>query len=163
MSSVFSFLIGHAFRIFNPRAGSLDSLTRCRSLKEESCQAKTVREEGRERARVWNRELMTSDFLCPVTEIFVFALSLVSWIPRITSMSLPFPWSQVEVGSSQLWFRFCSLSFPIMVHLPDTNRGTCLLQHHYEWNPFYSLMRIGCADHQIQFTSILGRSTLSVI
>ena len=27
----------------------------------------------------------------------------------------------------------------------------------------YSLLRIGCADHQIQFTSILGRSTLSVI
>ena len=91
MSSVFSFLIGHAFRIFNPRAGSLDSLTRCRSLKEESCQAKAIKEEGRETLRVRKRELMTSDFLGPVTEIFVFALSLVSWIPRIISVSLPFP------------------------------------------------------------------------
>ena len=81
--------------------------------------------------------MMTSEFLCPVTEIFVFALSLVSWIPRITSMSLPFPWSQVEVGSSQLWFRLCSRSFLNIVHLPDTNRGTCLFQHHYEWNPLF--------------------------
>ena len=74
-----------------PRAGSLDFLTRCRRLKEESCQAKTVKEVGRERPRVRKRELMTSDFLGPVTEIFVFALSLVSWIPRIISMSLLFP------------------------------------------------------------------------
>ena len=87
--------------------------------------------------RVWNRELITSDFLGPVTEIFVFAVSLVSWIPRIISMSLPFPWSQVEVGSSQLWFRLCSRSFLIIVHLQDTNRGTCLFQHHYEWNPLF--------------------------
>ena len=47
-----SFLTGDAFRIKNPRAGSLNSLTRCRSLKEESCQAKTVKEEWRERVRV---------------------------------------------------------------------------------------------------------------
>ena len=80
---------------------------------------------------------MTSDFLGPVTEIFVFALILVSWIPRIISMSLPFPWSQLEVGSSELWFRLCSRSFQIIVHLPDTNRGTCLFQHHYEWNPLF--------------------------
>ena len=85
--------------------------------------------------KVWNRELITSDFLGPVTEMFVFALSLVSWIPRIISVSLPFPWTQVEVGSSQLWFRLCSRSFLIIVHLQDTNRGTCLFQHHYEWNP----------------------------
>ena len=52
--------------------------------------------------RVWNRDLMTSDLLGPVTEIFVFALILVSWIPRIISMSLLFPGSQSEVGSSQL-------------------------------------------------------------
>ena len=37
------------------------------------------------------RDLMISDFLAPVTEIFVFALILVSLIPRIISMSLPFP------------------------------------------------------------------------
>ena len=85
--------------------------------------------------RVWNRELMTSDFLGPVTEIFVFALILLSWIPTIISMSLPFPWSQLEVGFSQLWFRLSSRSFPIFAHLPDTNRGTCLFQHPYDWNP----------------------------
>ena len=107
---------------------------------------------------VWNRELMISDFLGPVTEIFVFALSLVSWIPRIISMSCPFPWSQLEAGSSQLWFRLCSRSFPIIVHLPDSIRDTCLFQHHYEWNPLffffffltlYSLLGIGFAAHQI--------------
>ena len=80
---------------------------------------------------------MTFDFLGPVTEIFVFALSLVSWISRIISASLPFPWSQLGVGSSQLWFRHWSRSFPIIEHLQDTNRGTCLFQHHYEWNPLF--------------------------
>ena len=84
--------------------------------------------------RVWNRELMTSNFFGSVTEIFVFALSLVFWICRIISENLPFPWSQLEVGSSQLWFRLCSRSFPIIVPLPDTNGGTSLFQHHYEWN-----------------------------
>ena len=37
------------------------------------------------------RDLMISDFLAPVTEIFVFALIVVSWILRIISMSLYFP------------------------------------------------------------------------
>ena len=78
---------------------------------------------------------MTSDFSVPVTENFVFALILLSWIPTIISMSLPFPWSQLEVGFSQLWFRLSSRSFPIFAHLPDTNRGTCLFQHPYDWNP----------------------------
>ena len=45
--------------------------------------------EGTDQGR--ERELMTSDFLGPVTEISVFALSLVSWISRIISMSLTFP------------------------------------------------------------------------
>ena len=39
-------LLGDAFRIYKPRAGSLEAITRCRSLKEESCQAKTIKEEG---------------------------------------------------------------------------------------------------------------------
>ena len=86
--------------------------------------------------RVWNREKMTSDFLGPVTEIFVFALSLVSWIPRIISVILPFLWSQLKVGSSQLWFRLGSRSFPITVHLPNTQKkGTYLFHHPYKWNP----------------------------
>ena len=85
------FLLGDALGIQNTKAGSLDYLTMCRSLKEESCQAKINKEEGRERVRVRKRELMTSDFSGPITEILVFALILVSWIPRIISMSLPFP------------------------------------------------------------------------
>ena len=85
------FLLGDALGIQNTKAGSLDYLTMCRSLKEESCQAKIIKEEGRERARVRKRELMTSDFSGPITEILIFALILVSWIPRIISMSLPFP------------------------------------------------------------------------
>ena len=66
------FLLGDALGIQNSKAGSLDSLTRCRSLKEESCQAKTPKGEERERARVRKRELMTSDFLGPVTDLFFF-------------------------------------------------------------------------------------------
>ena len=87
--------------------------------------------------RVWNRELMTSDFLGRVTEIFVFALILESWIPRIISVSLPFPWSQLWVGSSQQWFRLCSRFFSIIVHPPDTNRGTHLFRHHYKQNTLF--------------------------
>ena len=47
------------------------------------------------------RELMTSDFLGQVTEIFVFALILVSWIPRIISMNFPFleaSWSMATLN-----------------------------------------------------------------
>ena len=84
------------------------------------------------------------DFLGPVTEIFVFALSLVSWIPRIISMNLPFPWSHLDVGSSQLWFRLCSRSFSIIVHLPDRNRGTRFFHPHYEWNPLFFIENRVC-------------------
>ena len=105
------FLLGDALGIQNTKAGSLDYLTMCRSLKEESCQAKINKEEGRERARVRKRKLMSSDFLCPVTEIFVFALILESWIPIIISMSLSFPWSQLELGFSEYWFRLDCRSF----------------------------------------------------
>ena len=113
------------------------------------------------KSEVWNRGLMTSDFLCPVTEIFVFALSLVSWIPQIISESLPFPWSQLEVGSSQLWFRLAldpSRSF-------DTSQTQTEAPVYFSTitsETLYFLLRIGCEDHQIQFTSILGRSAPSV-
>ena len=112
--------------------------------------------------RVWNREQMTSDFLGPVTEIFVFALSLVSWIPRIISVILPFLWSQLKVGSSQLWFRLGSRSFPITVHLPNTQKKAHICFITLISETLYYLMSIGCADHEILFTSILGKSTLNV-
>ena len=41
-------LLGDALGIQNTKAGSLDSLTRCRSLKEETCPAKIHKEEQRE-------------------------------------------------------------------------------------------------------------------
>ena len=60
---------------------------------------------GKERPRVRKRELMISDFLGAVTEVFVFALILVSWFPRIISMNLLKP---VAVGLLsiliQTWF-----------------------------------------------------------
>ena len=43
----------------------------------------------------------------------------------------------VAVASPLLWFRLCSRSFPIIVHLQGTNIGTHLFQHHYEWNPLF--------------------------
>ena len=147
-------LLGGALGIQNPRTGRLDSFSRCRSLKEESCQAKIIKEEGRERVRVRKRELMTSDFLRPVSEISVFALILVSWIPRIISMSLPFPWSQLELGFSQFLFRLGSRSF-----IP---REAPICFSTITSETLYSLLRIGYVDHQIQFISILGRSALSL-
>ena len=70
---------------------ALVSLTRCRSLKEESCQAKTIKEERGERARVRKRELMTSDFLGPVTEISLSSLVPMYTISSVLMKSLPFP------------------------------------------------------------------------
>ena len=98
---------------------------------------------------------MTSDFLGPITEIFVFALILVSWIPRIISMNLLKP---VAVGLLsiliQTWFQ-------ILHSETQTEAPICFSTIKSE--TLYSLLRIQCTDHQIQFTSILGRSTLSVI
>ena len=85
----------------------------------------------------------------------------VSWIPRIISMSLPFPWSQLDVGSSQLWFRICSKSFPIIIHLPDSNRDTNLFQQHYEWNPlFFNENRVCNLPNTVH--QHRGKSALSV-
>ena len=69
---------------------ALVSLTRCRSLKEESCQARHTKERG-ERARVRKRELMTSDFLGPVTEISLSSLVPMYTISSVLMKSLPFP------------------------------------------------------------------------
>ena len=44
--------------------------------------------------------------------------------------------------------------------LPDTEATICFSTIKSE--TLYSLLRIGCEDHQIQFTSILGRSAPSV-
>ena len=71
------------------------------------------------------RELMTSDFFDPVTEIFAFALILVSWIPRIISMSFPF----LEASWSRATLNFDS-DLVLDTSLPDTNRGNHLFQHH---------------------------------
>ena len=68
----------------------------------------------------------------------------------------------VGVVSSQLWFRLCFRSFLLIVHLPDSNIGIHLFHSTIKSETLYSLLRISFADHQIQFTSILGRSALSV-
>ena len=63
----------------------------CRSVREESCQAKRIKDERRERVRETKRELMASDVLGPVTEIFASAVVPVSRIPSVLPVSLPFP------------------------------------------------------------------------
>ena len=97
---------------------------------------------------------MTSDFLGAVTEVFVFALILVSWFPRIISMNLLKP---VAVGLLsiliQTWFQ-------ILHSETQTEAPICFSTIKSE--TLYSFLRIGCADHQIQFISILGRSSLTV-
>ena len=83
--------------------------------------------EGKEQG--WERENWWLLISWVQSQVFVFTLILVSWIPRIISMSLPFPWSQLE---------WAPLNFDsdlvLDPSLPDTNRDTHLFQHHYEWN-----------------------------
>ena len=68
---------------------------------------------------------MTSDFLDLVTEIFVFALILVSWIPR--------SFQRVSVFLEASWSR-ASLNFDsdlvLDIALADTNSGNHLFQHY---------------------------------
>ena len=101
------FLLGDALGIQNTKAGSLDYLTMCRSLKEESCHAKINQEEGRERARVRKRELMTSDFLGLVTDLCIYSDSCVLDSQNHFNES-PFPLKPVGVGLLsiliQTWF-----------------------------------------------------------
>ena len=99
---------------------------------------------------------MISDFLAPVTEIFVFALILVSWIPR--------SFQRVSVFLEASWSR-APLNFDSDLVLdpshPDTSRGNICFST-IKSKTLYSLLRIACTEHQIQFTSILGRSAQSV-
>ena len=99
---------------------------------------------------------MTSGFLGPITEIFVFALILASWIHRIISMSCPF----LEASWSKAPLNFDS-DLVLDPSLLDTNRGNICFST-IKSETLYSLLRIGCTDHQIQFTSILGRSAQCV-
>ena len=155
MSSVFSFLIGHAFRIFNPRAGSLDSLTRCRSLKEESCQAKTIKEEG---MKEWG---------CEIENWWL----LISWVQSLRSLYLlwvlcpGFPESRQWVSPFlEARWRWAPLncdsdfvldpSWTLYTSQTQTEAPVCFSTIMNE--TLYSLMRIGCADHQIQFTVQAG-------
>ena len=100
-------LLGDALGIQNTKAGSLDSLTRWRSLKEESCQAKTRKGEGRERASIRKRELVTSDFLGLVTDLCIYSDSCVQGSQNHFNES-PFSLKLVRVGLlsilDQAWF-----------------------------------------------------------
>ena len=104
---------------------------------------------------------MTSDFLGPVTEIFAFALILVSWIPRIISMNFPF----LEASWSMATLNFDSdlvLEPPWSFYTSQTQTDAPICFSTITSEILYSLLRIGCAEHQIQFTSILGSSAQSV-
>ena len=68
---------------------------------------------------------MTSDFLGPDTEIFVFALIFYPRFPesfQCVSVSLEASWSKAP-----LYFDSDLVLDP---SLPDTNRGSHLFQHH---------------------------------
>ena len=108
------------------------------------------------------RELMTSDFLGAVTEIFVFALILVSWFPE--SFQSVYLFLEASWSSAPLSFYSDFVLDPsrsLYTSQTQTEAPGCFSTIMSE--KLYSLLRIGCSDHQIQFTSILGRSTLSVI
>ena len=101
---------------------------------------------------------MTSDFLGPITEIFVFALILVSWIHSQNHFNeSPFSLKPVGVGLLSILIK----TWLQIIHSQTQTEATICI-HTIKSETLYSLVRIGCADHQIQFTSILGSSTQSV-
>lgn len=97
MPSEFLSSLTRCFRDIKPWGRQLQSFNRCRSLREESCQAKRIKER-RERVRMSNCELMASDFLGPVPEIFVSVLIPVSQIPDPQYPSNKPPLSLKSVG-----------------------------------------------------------------
>ena len=99
---------------------------------------------------------MTSGFLGPITEIFVFALILASWIHRIISMSCPF----LEASWSKAPLNFDS-DLVLDPSLLDTNRGNICFST-IKSETLYSLLRTGCTDHQIDFINILSSSAQRV-
>ena len=98
---------------------------------------------------------MTSDFLGPVTEIFVFCSDSSVLDSQNHFNESPFSLKPVGVGLLsiliQTWF-FHS----------QTQTGATICFSTIKSETLYFLLRIGCEDHQIQFTSILGRSAQSV-
>ena len=107
------------------------------------------------------RELMTSDFLGAVTEIFVFALILVSWFPesfQSVYLFLEASWSWAPLSFYSDFVLDPSRS--LYTSQTQTDASVCFSTIKSE--TLYSFLRIGCADHQIQFTSIMGRSAQRV-
>ena len=100
---------------------------------------------------------MTSDFLGPVTEIFVFCSDSSVLDSQNHFNESPFSLKPVGVGLLsiliQTWFQ--------ILHCQTQTEATICFSS-IKSETLYSLLRIGCADHQTQFTSILGRSAQSV-
>ena len=100
---------------------------------------------------------MTSDFLGPVTEIFAFARESCVLDSQNHFNESPFSLKPVGVGLLsiliQTWFQ-------ILHSQTQTEETICFSTIKSE--TLYSLLRIQCTHHQIQFTSIMGRSAQSV-
>ena len=132
----------------------------CRSLKQENFQVKTIKEEGRERARVRENWWL-----------------LISWVQSLRSLYLlwffcpgfpqSFQWVSPFLKASWRWASLnCDSDFvldpPWSLYSSQTQTEAPVCFSALMIETLYYLMRIGCADHEIQFTSILGKSTLSV-
>ena len=100
---------------------------------------------------------MTSDFLGPVTEIFVFCSDSSVLDSQNHFNESPFSLKPVRVRLLSIliqnWFQ-------ILHSQTQTESTICFSTIKSE--TLYSLLRIGCTGHQIQFTSILGKSAQSV-
>ena len=90
MSSELLSLLVSCLREIKAWGRQLETLTRYRNPREESCQAKRIKEERRGSVRVSKCELMASDFLGIVPEIFGSAPVPASQIPSVFSVSLSF-------------------------------------------------------------------------
>ena len=105
--------------------------------------------------------MITSDFLGPFTEIFVFALILCPVFPESFQWVSPFleaSWRWAPLNCDSDFFLDPSQS----LYTSQTQTETPICFSTIMSETLYSLIRIGFAAHQIQFTSILGKSALTV-
>ena len=148
-------LLGDAFGIYNPRAGSLNSLIQLEALRKNVARLWPSKK-TKGKAQWWDR----------IDEFWFLGSS--HWDLCICSESCvldsqnhfnksPFSWKSIGSGLLsiliQTWFY-------ILQSQTQTEAAICF--NTIKSDTLYSLLRIGCTDHQTQFTSILGSSAQSV-
>ena len=133
----------------------------CRSLKEESCQAKTSKEEG---MKEWGCEIENWWLLISWVQSLRYLHLLWVLCPEFPEsfqwvspfLEVSWTWAPLNFDSDFVLDPFQSL------YTSQTETEKPIYFSTFMSETLFSLMRIGFAAYQIQFTTILGKSALSV-